>query len=403
MQAVNSERRTRLESIEISNLLSFSAQAPTLTLGNLNVIVGRNGSGKSNLIAAIDLMRKTVRDHQTGIRAVLDEGGGTLAWLHGRNPQASAKVDVVFSMAGGSIPLRHLFKFGIDAKRYALLDERVELRDPHPGHKEPVIYYRFRNGVPIISVAKAVGSEERTLARDTIDIEASILNQRRDPEQFPQLSKVASAYDGIRVYREWHFGRLAPLRSPQRTDMRTDRLEEDFSNLWMFLSKIQKNPKAKRLLLGGLRELYQGIDDFTIEIIEGGSVQVLLTEGDLVVPPARLSDGTLRYLCLLAILCDPEPPPLICIEEPELGLHPDALIGLAKHLRRASEGSQIIVTTHSEILVDEMSETPECVLVCEKDQGSTTIERLDPEKLAHWLKDYRLGELWARGHIGGNR
>jgi predicted ATPase len=132
-------------------------------------------------------------------------------------------------------------------------------------------------------------------------------------------------------------------------------------------------------------------------------VQVFFTEGNFTVPATRLSDGTLRYLCLLAILCDPEPPPIICIEEPELGLHPDAIPKVADLLISASERTQLIVTTHSDILVDAMTERPEVVLVCEKHEGQTTMNRLDTAKLQSWLDKYRLGELWTRGEIGGTR
>lgn len=132
-------------------------------------------------------------------------------------------------------------------------------------------------------------------------------------------------------------------------------------------------------------------------------MQVFFTEGDFVIPATRLSDGTLRYLCLLAILCDPEPPPLICIEEPELGLHPDILPKLGDLLRAASQRTQIIVTTHSDILVDTMTETPDAVVVCTRTQGQTIMERLNTVDLAEWLKRYRLGQLWTKGEIGGNR
>ena len=120
-------------------------------------------------------------------------------------------------------------------------------------------------------------------------------------------------------------------------------------------------------------------------------------------PATRLSDGTLRHLCLLAILCHPEPPPLVCIEEPELGLHPDVLPALAGLLREASERSQLIVTTHSDILVDALGETPEAVVVCENRTGATSMQRLELEELARWLEKYSLGELWTRGDIGGTR
>jgi predicted ATPase len=138
-------------------------------------------------------------------------------------------------------------------------------------------------------------------------------------------------------------------------------------------------------------------------LIEGGTVQVFFTEGEFVIPATRLSDGTLRYLCLLAILCDPDPPPLICIEEPELGLHPDVLPKLADHLLAASKYTQLIVTTHSDVLVDVMSETPESIVVCEKQQGATSMTRLAVADLQVWLEKYRLGELWIRGELGGTR
>ena len=128
-------------------------------------------------------------------------------------------------------------------------------------------------------------------------------------------------------------------------------LEEDFSNLGLFLSRLKSRfPVAKKAILEGLKDLYDGIQDFDV-FVEGGTVQVVFTEGDFPIPAIRLSDGTLRYLCLLAVLCDPEPPSLVCIEEPELGLHPDILPKVADLIKEFSKRSQIIVTTHSDILV----------------------------------------------------
>jgi predicted ATPase len=172
--------------------------------------------------------------------------------------------------------------------------------------------------------------------------------------------------------------------------------------LGLFLNRLRGNPKAKNALLTALRDLYDGLDDFDVSA-EGGTVQVFFAEGDFTIPATRLSDGTLRYLCLLAILCDPEPPPLICIEEPELGLHPDILPKLAELMIAMSERTQLIVTTHSDILVDALTEQPESVLVCEKHNGQSTIQRLDAQKLKNWLEKYRLGELWTRGELGGTR
>ena len=87
----------------------------------------------------------------------------------------------------------------------------------------------------------------------------------------------------------------------------------------------------------------------------------------------------------------------------ELGLHPDILPKVADLLVAASERTQLIVTTHSDILVDAMTERPEAVIVCEKHNHQTTMKRLQKAELKDWLERYRLGELWTRGELGGNR
>jgi predicted ATPase len=240
------------------------------------------------------------------------------------------------------------------------------------------------------------------LQRQTIAHDLSILSQRRDPEELPELAHLADRYERIRLYREWTFGRNSVFRTPQAADLRGDILEENLLNLGLFLNHLRGFPKAKTEIRLHLRDLYDGLDDFDVSV-RGGTVEVFLTEGDFVFPASRLSDGTLRYLCLLAILCDPNPPPLICLEEPELGLHPDLLPRLADLLLAASQRTQLVVTTHSDILIDSLTDHPEYVVVCEKQNHQTTATRLSREKLGDWLKDYRLGELWTRGQIGGVR
>jgi predicted ATPase len=94
---------------------------------------------------------------------------------------------------------------------------------------------------------------------------------------------------------------------------------------------------------------------------------------------------------------------LICIEEPELGLHPDILPSLGKLLIQASQKSQLVVTTQSDILVGSLSEQPESVVVVERDEEGTHLERLDKAKLEPFLDEYRLGELWIKGELGGTR
>jgi predicted ATPase len=153
-----------------------------------------------------------------------------------------------------------------------------------------------------------------------------------------------------------------------------------------------------------LRKFYEPVIDVDSELL-GTHLRIMIKEDGLSsrTPASRLSDGTLRWLMLLIVLLDPIPPPVICIDEPELGLHPDMISTLADLLRDASTRTQLIVTTHSQSLVSEFSDDPECVCVCEKVDGATRIRRLNKEKLSSWLEDYSLGQLWAKGEIGGNR
>ena len=378
------------------NFLSFGPGNPGIELKALNLLIGPNGSGKSNLIEAISLIRSAPKE----FREVTRKGGGVTEWIWKGGPKEPASLDCVVSNPKDSMPLRHVLSFRSVAQAFSLEDERVEREHPQAGQQDVYFFYRYQHGQPVVNTS---GQGRRGLARESIDADRSILAQRRDPEAYPELAWLAHNYERVRIYREWSFGRNAVFRDPQKSDNRNDVLEEDFSNLGLFLNRLKTRfPVAKKAILNGLKDLYEGIHDFDV-LVEGGTVQVFFTEGEFVIPATRLSDGTLRYLCLLAILCDPEPPPLICIEEPELGLHPDILPKLGDLLRAASERTQIIVTTHSDILVDTMTETPDAVVVCSKNQGQTTMERLNPDDLSEWLKKYRLGQLWTKGEIGGTR
>ena len=139
--------------------------------------------------------------------------------------------------------------------------------------------------------------------------------------------------------------------------------------------------------------------------VSGGTVQFYLHEKGFSspIPATRISDGTLRFIAMLAVLLSPEPPPLVCIEEPELGLHPDAVALMAEVLTEASERMQLIVTTHSDTLVSALTNQPSAIVACERPGDGTILRRLDPERLAHWLKDdYGLGDLWRMGALGAN-
>ena len=393
-----------MHSIKLENILSFGPDSQELELKPLNVLIGPNGSGKSNLIESIGLLRAAPSDLMAPIR----EGGGGENWTWWGEPKASeARVEVVL---GGPLfrsrgqPLRYSFNFDSNIFGVFYLGENLEEDDRTMRDEGGSERYLQRSGGKIVLsyLDDGGGRRERELPSSEIKDSQSVLSQVKDPFQYPEVTSLGIELARIRLYREWSFGRNTPPRLTQQADLPNDSLAEDARNLGMVLNRIDGNSKSKRQLLAALRKLYHGIDDYYVQV-EAGSVQVFLKEGNLPIPATRLSDGTLRYLCLLAILCNPNLPPLVCLEEPELGLHPDILPSLADLLREASERCQLIVTTHSDTLVDALTDTPESIVVCEKENGQTKLNRLDKDELSHWLKKYRLGELWTSGELGGNR
>ena len=398
-----------IESIKLQNFLSFGPDAEEIKLNSLNVLIGPNASGKSNLIEAIGCLRASPIDLSLPIR----DGGGVVEWLwKGSKQTPTAEVDATVYYPEGVMSLRHRISFTMVGQRFELVDEAVE--DEHPDGLplgEVHFYYRYRKGHPVISAySERTGGRDhknrsvREIRREDLAIEESILSQRKDPDQYPEITYLGNQYSRIKLYRELGLGRYAPPRRPQKADLPVDFLLEDASNLGLVLNNLEHQGEVWSLLLEKLKQFHEPFRRISTKI-EGGTVQIFLHEDGLhqPIPATRLSDGTLRYLSLLSILCHPSPPPLVCIEEPELGLHPDILPTVAELLMDASQRMQLVVTTQSDILVDALTETPDAILVCEKHDESTTMKRLKKEDLSEWLKKYALGELWRMGEIGGKR
>ena len=400
------EGRRFIESIRLDRILSFGPNEEAFELEPLNVLIGPNASGKSNLIEALSLLHAAPRDIQVPTR----EGGGVREWMwKGDSEYRDAIIEV--GLKHFITPIKYRVAFREFRGQFSLQDERLEgeglLRDPEEG---PVTLYSYRysGGQATISAIPDEGGTmlqpRRQFKLDKMKANQSILSQVKDSRAYPELTYLNDVVDRMSFYREWSFGRLSTARLPQNTDLQQDYLLEDASNLALVLNEMMNRPGLKSKLLEHMRDFYPYIDDIHTRLI-GGTVQVFFHERGLhqAIPATRLSDGSLQYLCLLAVLCNPFPRWVICIEEPELGLHPDIIPEVAKLLIEASKRSQIFVTTHSDVLVDALSEVPEAVVVCEKVDGATQLRRLDKESLEPWLEKYRLGELWTSGRFGGNR
>jgi predicted ATPase len=328
------------------------------------------------------------------------EGGGVDDWLWKGASDPVAEIEVVVEHSAFKQPIRHSLSFRAGpGHRFEVSDERIENANRDPRYPKPYFYFGYENGRAMLN---AIGAGQRTLERADIHPEKSILAQRRDPHFYREITVLAEYYEKIRLYRDWSFGRNTAARAGQNTDLPSDFLAEDASNLAVVLSALRRSPANKNAIVDDLRQLYEGVADYEA-IVEGGKVQLYLNENNRLIPATRLSDGTLRLMCLLCILHHPAPPPLVAIEEPELGLHPDVLPRLAEILRDASTRMQLVVTTHSDTLVDALSDNPEAVIVTERSDACTSFNRLRHDDLRAWLSKYSLGQLWTRGDLGGTR
>lgn len=425
--------------ITLKNILSFDEEGVTLECRPLNVLIGANGSGKSNLLEVLGLLRSLPRDDSF---EPIRRGGGIKEWIWKGNPGGEAEVRAVLAnrwrddeilgykyksmlefsynlamrYSGKEEPIEVILEeFGLDihhddgesemispivAKRnsHHVIVEEFERRmvgvakeSPIAGATKSVVAGSPSNGLSFLSSSyfRRLGSfsEAEMLAISDFNSCAQELNQL--------ISQVF-------FFRDWVFGKDSPSRTPQPTDLRGDFLSSSADNIAKVLSLLRNDVPAKRKLVEALTKLYHGVRDYYVSA-EGNSLILRFEEKEWTIPATRLSDGTLRYLCLLAILCHPTPPPVVCIEEPELGLHPDILPGLVDLMRDASTRTQLFVTTHSEMIVDCLTESPEDVVVCEKHERGTQMHRLTKEEIKPWLDKYRLGELWSSGEIGGNR
>jgi predicted ATPase len=406
------EGKRLIRTLHLQNLLSFGPESGWITLEPLNVLIGPNASGKSNLIDSMAILRATPKDLTAPIR----EGGGMREWLwKGAKTIPTAKVEATVGYPEGIMPLRYRLCMTLVGQRLEIADEAVENeRLSMSAETDVYFFYRFQGGNPSLNVRTAIGGQARAgadegrtrrhLHREDLSLEQSILSQRKDPDQYPEITYLADQFANIRLFREWNLGHYTAPRIPQRADLPDDFLLEDASNLGLVLNDLQNRSGTRQVLIEKFRQCYEGIEDITTKV-QGGTVQIFVHEKGLnqPIPATRLSDGTLRYLCLLTLLCHPTPPPLLCIEEPELGLHPDILTTVAKLLVEASQRTQLIVTTHSDALVAALTDTPESVLVCERDETGTHLRRLEAARLKQWLEKYSLGELWRMGEIGGTR
>ncbi len=389
-----------IHTLQLDGFLSFPPGSSAFELQPLNVLIGPNGAGKSNFIEAFELLAAAPVDFAAAVRS----GGGAKEWpWKGVGARSTARIETV--LADGTPtgrPLRHGIEFGSVARRAEVLDEVVEETRPYAGNEDVFFYYRFQQGEPAISVREEGGKAvQRSLKRENLPPDQSVLARYKSVDLCPEVAWVSERFKAIRTFREWTFGRFASLREPQRSDLPDDSLLPNNLNLALVLNYIGHSGATQ--LEHEMRQFLPRFARLSTRVA-GGSVQFYVHENGLTapIPASRLSDGTMRFMAILVTLLHPDPPPLVCIEEPELGLHPDAVVGLGDLLVEASSRMQLVVTTHSDALVAALSNRADSVVTCQWKGGGSALERVDPERLRRWLHEYTLGDIWRMGKLGAN-
>ena len=327
-----------IESISLDSILSF--KQAHLDLRPLNVLIGVNGAGKSNLIQAIGLTGLT---HHKSLPSRYSRT--TVDWIwKGPDAPGAGEIQVTLPQA----------KDGGEHRKYAL---RI--------------------------------SEEHPEGRVTIT--------ESDP------TGAAAALGEMWVQDHWDTRAGSPARRPTPSGSQQTFPHPDISNLAQALHHLAEGPAGDKVQqeMGWLcrerTELRTSLDQegYTFRLVEGGD--------ETTIPQTRVSEGILRYLGLMAILCHPEPPPLVCLKQPERDIHPDLHARLAVLLMEASQRTQIVVETHATEILDRLWEDPESIIVCERmPLEGTTLTRIRKEDVQELLERYELGEMWRSGHLGGN-
>jgi predicted ATPase len=393
------ERQLPFQELQIEGLLSFGEKTH-FEFGQLNILVGPNGSGKSNLIDCVRVLRYAPFDIQEAFK-----DSGFEEWLY---KGVSKRSGTAFLQITAKVPelqdkIRHRVKLGPPLNSRAPLEEVVSGAESENEQAEMYFVGSHRSGATISVPGARKRHRERKLGESEYDPFRSILSQIRDIRQYPEITQLSDLYASIRIYSEWTFGRNSNLREATPTGRSDATLSESMDDLALALNGLEKTAAHEkiRVLLHELKETYL---DYVTRILFGRvGLELVEAPFDLPLPAKRLSDGTLRFLALAAILLQSNPPSLICLEEPELGMHPDMIRMVAGMIVDASTKTQLIVTTHSEHLLTALQDDFDALFAFDAGSSGSIVRRFSREEYKHWRQEHTLGELWTSGELGGNR
>lgn len=359
-----------LHEIHIQGFKSIRDQK--LLFGSLNVFIGGNGSGKSNLVGVFHFLNRIANQQ---LQTYTGEAGGANALLHfGRKRTGKMGLRIEFETRPN---MSNIFEFELkptDQDRFIFEKEATYFWDKSRYSKP------YSGDSWLGHVEAKIGEPNERIAR--------------------------YVQEHLNSYRIYHFHDTSPTaRVKQTCDVSDNRfLRADAGNLAAFLYRLRKmNPDYFENIEGTIRQAAPFFRRFKLEpdALNPEKIRLEWEEhgSDTYFGPAALSDGTLRFICLSTLLLQPALPSLILIDEPELGLHPAAIQVLAGLLQSVATRTQLIVATQSVTLINQL--LPEHVWIVDREEGQSVFRHLKEADMSSWLEDYSLGELWEKNILGG--
>lgn len=362
----------KLNSVTLHGFKSIASEGQTVDFGAVTILLGANGSGKSNLLSFLSLLPRAMKG---SLRTqILKQGGADSVFHYGvkQTPECG------FTLAAetGNQPVQYSVTLSYQEPERVFITQ--EMLRP--------------SGAATIDYAGTGNQQELALIDDTR----------------PACSALAGLLSDIRHYQFNDTTRTAALRLPVYADD-AQALRPDAGNLAAFLRRLSlEYPKHYDRIVRYVRWVMPQFGDFRFPSVADMSVNVKLNWTDssgngYLFGPHQLSDGSLRFMALAALLLQPPAllPRFIILDEPELGLHPEAIAVLAAMVRMAAAHNQILIATQSTRLVDEFSAGEIVVAEWDAKKHSSTYTRLDTDALSDWLQRYSLSELWEKNVLGG--
>jgi predicted ATPase len=364
-----------LDSVSIKGYKSIKF-LENFKLQRINILIGANGAGKSNFIGLFEFVHDIIKGNLQ--RHVSEDGGADSILFFGR--KKTDKIQLGFNFDCGNKKFNRYFVSLIPAKEKLVIErEETGFQDEGRGYKEPYIN--------VISKF----AEESSL---------------KDAAQETQYNIHQHVSDSIASWKVFHFhdtSKTSKMKGLSKIDD-NESLRPDASNLSAVLYFLQKNqPNKYKQLVDVIRLVAPYFDDFTLRKNPSNNQTIKIEwkekGSDLYFDAYNLSDGTIRFICLATLLHLPEPPAIIIIDEPEIGLHPYAIEVLANLIKTASTNTQFVISTQSGTFLDYFD--PESIIVVDNRNGESVFNRLPLDDLKEWLHDYSVGELWEKNNLGG--